>query len=285
MSLSEAVTIEVGELTFDATTAGPQDGPVVLLLHGFPQTRRCWRLQVPLLADAGYRVIAPDQRGYSPGARPDTVADYAMPMLMADALAFIDWADAEHAHVVGHDWGATVSWQLAARHGERLHSVVPVSVPHPLAYTEALNDPESDQGDRSWYFEWFARADAEDQFLIDGAAQLRTVYTATGLDEADADAYIAELGTVDALRGALNWYRAAGPELIDGLGAVTVPTMHVWSTDDPALGPEGAHRTGDHVDGPYRLEVLDGVGHWIPELAPAAFSRLLLDHLESAGGA
>jgi pimeloyl-ACP methyl ester carboxylesterase len=276
------MTIEVGDLEFAATVAGPADGPVVLLLHGFPQTSRCWRHQIPALAEAGYRVIAPDQRGYSPGARPDAVTDYAIGHLMADALAFIDWAGADRAHIVGHDWGATVAWQVAARHGERLRSVTPISVPHPLAYTAALHDPASDQGDRSWYFEWFTSPEAEGQFLADDAAQLRAVYTATGLSEHEADAYVAELGTPEALGAALNWYRASGIELLDGLGPVTVPTMHIWSTDDPALGPEGAYATGDHVDGPYRFEVLEGVGHWIPELAPEACTALLLDHLAQA---
>lgn len=283
MSQTEAVTIEVGDLEFDATVAGPTTGPVVILLHGFPQTRRCWRHQIPALAAVGYRVVAPDQRGYSPGARPATVTDYAIGPLVSDVLAFIDWTGADRAHVVGHDWGASVAWQVAGRHRERLLSVTPISVPHPLAFTAALKDPASDQGDRSWYFEWFAGPDSERQFLADDAAQLRAVYTATGLSEIDAQAYVAELGTPEALGAALNWYRASGVELLDGLGPITVPTMHIWSTDDLALGPEGAHATGDHVDGPYRFEVLEGVGHWIPELAPDACTALLIDHLAEAG--
>jgi pimeloyl-ACP methyl ester carboxylesterase len=279
VSRPEAVTIDDGDLRFDATVAGPERGPVVVLLHGFPQTRRCWRHQIPALADAGYRVVAPDQRGYAPGARPPGVAAYGIHHLVGDVLAFIDWTGADEAHVVGHDWGATVAWQLAGRHGDRLLSVTPISVPHPLAYTAALHDPGADQRDRSWYFDWFAEAGAAEQLLADDAARLRAVYTATGLGEADADAYVAELGTPEALNAALNWYRASGVELLDGLGAVTVPTMHIWSTEDMALGPEGARATGDFVDGPYRLEVLDGVGHWIPELAADRCSELLLDHL------
>lgn len=285
MSETETVTIGVGDLEFDATAAGPRDGPVVLLLHGFPQTRWCWRHQIPGLADAGYRVLAPDQRGYSPGARPDAVADYTIGHLVADVLAFIDWTGAEKAHVVGHDWGATVAWQMAGRHGDRLCSVTPISVPHPLAFTASLHDPASDQVDRSGYFEWVASPEAEGQFLADGATQLRAVYTATGLSETEADAYVAELGTPAALGAALNWYRASGIELLEGLGPVTVPTMHIWSTDDLALGPEGAHATGDHVDGSYRFEILEGVGHWIPEQAPEVCTALLLDHLAEAGAA
>ena len=283
MSTTETVTIQVGPLEFDAVVAGPPHGPVVILLHGFPQTKRCWRDQIPALAAAGYRVVAPDQRGYSPGARPAAVADYKAGALVADTLAFIDWTGADRAHLVGHDWGATVAWQVAGRHGDRLHSVTPISVPHPLAYAAALRNPASDQGDRSWYFDWFTSPEAVTDFLADDAAQLRAVYTATGLSELDADPYVAALGPPEALGAALNWYRASGVELLDGLGAVTVPTMHIWSTDDLALGPEAAHGTGDHVEGPYRLEVLDGVGHWIPEQAVAACNALLLDHLAQAG--
>ncbi|MEL7207154.1 MAG: alpha/beta hydrolase, partial [Actinomycetota bacterium] len=164
----------------------------------------------------------------------------------------------------------------------RLLSVAPLSVPHPLAYTGSLESAGADQRDRSWYFDWFQTPEATDELLADGAERLRAVYTATGLTEADADAYVDRLGDREALDAALNWYRASGIELIRGLGPITVSTLHVWSTEDLALGPEAAHATGDHVEGPYRFEALEGVGHWIPEQAADRCTELLLTHFAGA---
>ena len=137
--------IPVGALTFDVTATGPEGGQVVILLHGFPQTSACWRHVVPVLADAGYRVLAPDQRGYSPGARPEGVAAYHSAELTADVLGIADAVGVERFHLVGHDWGASIAWQLAARHGDRLLTVTPISVPHPLG----LRDRSGLTGHRS----------------------------------------------------------------------------------------------------------------------------------------
>jgi pimeloyl-ACP methyl ester carboxylesterase len=272
----------VGDLTFDVTVAGPEDGPVVVLLHGFPQTSHAWHLQVPVLAEAGYRVLAPDQRGYSPGARPSGVAAYHSTELTADVLGLADQAGAERFHVVGHDWGASLTWQLAARHGDRLLTMTALSVPHPLAYSTALASPKTDQQQRSSYFPAFREEGSELGMLANDAAGLRMLYLASGLTEEESAPYLEALGTPEALGAALNWYRAAGGHLIADLGPVTVPTLHVWSTEDPALGREGAEATGDHVEGPYRFEVFEGVDHWIPEHAPDRLNQVLLEHLATA---
>jgi pimeloyl-ACP methyl ester carboxylesterase len=274
--------LAVGDLVFDVTVAGPEDGPLVVLLHGFPQTAHCWRHQVEALAEAGYRVLAPDQRGYSPGARPQGVAAYHTTELTADVLGLADLVGGDRFHVVGHDWGATLAWQLAARHGDRLRTVTALSVPHPLAYSTALASDRTDQQQRSSYFPAFREEGSEHGMLANDAAGLRMIYAASGLSDEEAAPYLEALGTPEALGAALNWYRAAGGHLIADLGPVTVPTLHVWSTEDPALGREGAEATGDHVEGPYRFEVLEGVDHWIPEHAPDRLDQLLLEHLGSA---
>jgi len=273
------VQIDVGALTFDVMAAGPEDGPVVILLHGFPQTSACWRHTLPVLAEAGYRVLAPDQRGYSPGARPVGVAAYHSAELTADVLGLADAVGAERFHLVGHDWGASIAWQVAARHGDRLLTVTPISVPHPLAYATALASPDTDQEQRSSYFPMFREEGAEDGMLANDAAGLRMIYLAGGLTEEEAAPHLAALSSPEALGAALNWYRAAGGHLIEGLGPITVPTLHVWSTEDVALGREGAEATGDHVEGPYRLVVLEGIDHWIPDHAPDALNEALLSHL------
>jgi pimeloyl-ACP methyl ester carboxylesterase len=282
VSVDHTITVtdpEFGRLEFDATGDGPDDGDLVLLAHGFPQTKRSWRAQLPALAAAGYHAVAIDQRGYSPRARPPGIDAYRVDKLTRDLLAIADELGAERFHLVGHDYGAVVAWQMAARHGERLATMTTLSVPHPVAYLEAYET--ADQASRSSYFEWFRAEGAEDDFVADGCAKLRWLYTAAGLSPADVEAYTAALGSREAIGSALNWYRAAGPDMIEGLGPVTVPVLHIWSTGDPALGPEGAYGTARHVEGPYRFEVLEGVDHWIPEHAADTVNRLLLEHLGS----
>jgi len=272
----EALRIPVGaDLVLDAVAAGPPDGEVVLLLHGFPQTSWSWRGVWPALAEAGYRVVAPDQRGYSPDARPVGVEHYRMPHLVQDALAVLDATGADQAHVVGHDWGAAVAWQVAARHQDRVRSLTTVSVPHPVAFVEALrSDP--DQRARSRYMKDWQDPGAEERLLSGGLDAL------FGLPAVDAAHYLARMREPGALTAALSYYRAQSLADVDGLGPITAPTLHVWSDADAALGPTAAHATGEHVDGPYRFEVLHGVSHWVPEEAADGLTALLLDHLQSA---
>jgi len=276
----ELLEIPVGEDTFTVRACGPESGEIVLLLHGFPQSSWAWRHQLLALGAAGYRALAPDQRGYSPGARPSEVGRYASSALVADVLAIADDVGAFTFHLVGHDWGAAVAWQLAGRHPQRLRTLTILSVPHPRAFTEALADPGGDQAARSAYFEVFRSDEAADGFLADRAALLRAVYAP--LDPADVEPYVDLLSEPGAMQAALNWYRAADVGLIDGLGPITTPTLFIWSTEDTALGRVGAEATGSHVEGPYRFEVLEGVSHWIAEEVPARTNELLLEHLASS---
>ena len=272
--------VDVGGFTFDVRTAGPEDGEAVILLHGFPQTSYQWRHQIRALAAAGFRVVAPDQRGYSPGARPADVADYALPLLAQDVLDLADAVGVERFHVVGHDWGAVVAWTVAVAARERVITANPVSVPHPDAFARVLSDPASCQVEASSYFDVFVQPDSEDAFLADDGALLRGIYA--GVDGEAVDEYVRVLGSKPALGAALNWYRAnVGGRNLRGeaLGPVEAPTMFTWSDGDTALCIDGALLTGEYVSGPYRFEVLEGVNHWVPDLAAEALSTLLLDHL------
>lgn len=287
----DTVQIPVGQDTFDARVAGPEDGEVVLLLHGFPQTSWSWRHQLEALGAAGYRAVAPDQRGYSPGARPAEVERYAIPALVSDVLAIADALpaiggaselDAHRFHLVGHDWGAAVAWQVAGRHQHRLRSLTILSVPHPAAFGRALGgEGGADQASRSSYIDFFRSDEAADTFLQGGGDGLRNMFAMTGLTE-DIQPYVDVLLQPGAMQAALNWYRAASLTDADTLGEISMPTMFVWSTEDPALGPDAAHWTAEYVQGPYRFEVFEGVGHWIAESEPAKLNALLLEHLASA---
>lgn len=277
----ESLRIGAGEMVFDATADGPPDGEVVLLLHGFPETRGEWHHQIAALAAAGYRAVAFDQRGYSPGARPPDVAAYEAQHLVSDVVAVADHLGAQRFHLVGHDWGGAVAWQLAGRRPERLRTLTVVSTPHPAAFRASIQSGE--QREKSSYMLFFRSPEAEDAFLADDAALLRNLYEASGLPASSAAEHLAVMRERSALTGGLNWYRAADVGLVDGLGPITTPTMYVWGTEDPALGREAAEATAPCVDGAYRFEVLEGVNHWVPEVAPEELNRLLLDHLPSGG--
>jgi pimeloyl-ACP methyl ester carboxylesterase len=276
VSAVEHLELAVGDLVFEARADGPADGELVLLLHGFPQTSFAWRHQLAALAAAGYRAVAPDQRGYSPRARPADVTSYRAERYVEDVVGLADVLGAEHFHLVGHDFGGFVAWDVASHHPERLSTLTVVSTPHPAPFSRSILEG-GEQRDRSSYMLFFRSPEAEAFFLHDDAAGLRSLYEASGLTEFDE--YVHVLTQPGAMTGALNWYRGIDRSAAEEIRSITTPTLYVWSTNDPALGREAAEATGEHVDGPYQFEVLDGVSHWIPEEAPEALNRLLLEHL------
>ena len=224
--------------------------------------------------------MAPDQRGYSAGARPTDTANYALPLLVEDVLGLADAVGAERFHIVGHDWGAIVAWAVAVAAADRVITANPVSVPHPDAFARVLSDPESCQVAASSYFDVFIQPDSEDGFLANDEALLRGLYAGMG-EDAVAE-YLRVLGSKPALGAALDWYRAniGGRNLQrPATGPVTVPTMFTWSDGDTALCIDGAVLTEEYVEGPYRFEVLEGIDHWIPEMAAEKMSALLVEHL------
>lgn len=259
----EHAVVEHDGLTFDVTLAGPRDGVPVLLLHGFPQSARSWWQVVDRLADE-HRLVVPDQRGYSPGARPTDLSAYAVERLAADALAVASASGHERVHVVGHDWGATVAWQLAAHHADRVLSLTALSIPHLAAFGRALReDPEQQR--LSAYLADFRRPGHEDALLADDARELRAIYDGVVADD-DVEAYV-RLMADGALTPALGWYRAMGREL-GAMPPVRVPTTFVWGEDDRATSEAAATWCADHVEADYRFVPLPGVSHWSPDEVP-----------------
>src|SRR4051794_11614830 len=278
----ELLQADVGDLSFDVRVDGPDDGRPVLLLHGFPETSASWARVTPLLTEAGLRTYAPDQLGYSPGARPAEVDAYALPSLAQVTADLMTALEIPRADVVGHDWGANVAWALAAWHEDRVRTLTAVSVPHPAAYAQAYrSDPE--QKERSAYIRLFRQpGKAEDVLLEDGGRRLRRVLgtrAETGVPDEAAEEYVAILSAPGALTAALNWYRAMSSSTI--VDDVAVPTTYVWSDGDVAVGRTAAEACAAHVSGDYRFVELPGVTHWIPEQAPRELATAILERLSS----
>jgi pimeloyl-ACP methyl ester carboxylesterase len=250
-------------LRFDVDDTGPLGGEVVVLLHGFPTDRTSWRAVAPLLHEAGLRTLAPDQRGYSPGARPTTVDAYRTDELVGDVLGLIDASGRERVHVVGHDWGGGIAWLLAANHANRVASLTALSTPHPAALGRAWRSGW-DQRRRSWYMTAFQVPVLPAQVV---ARRFDALMRRSGLPEEDRRRYGRLLGTPGAIAGPIDWYRGARRSTI-AAHRVRVPTTYVWGREDPFLGPEAAHLTVEHVEAPYELVELDA-GHWLPETRPA----------------
>ena len=251
-------------------------GPPVLLLHGFPDSSKLWRHQVPALAAAGYRVVAPDLRGFGASARPPVRADYRVEILLADVLALLDRLDLARVHVLCHDWGASLGWLLAALHAARVTSLTALSVGHPQSFYGA----GLGQRARSWYMLLFQFEELAERLLMaDDWALLRDF---TG-HHAECERWIADLARPGALTAALNWYRAnAHPAQTFRrleFPRVSVPTLGIWGSADPYLEEAQMAGSAALVDAAWRYERLEGAGHWLPLDRPEDVSRLVLEWL------
>lgn len=275
----EATRVPVGEIELSVVDAG--EGEAVLLLHGFPDSARLWRRQIPALLGAGYRVIAPDLRGFGRSDAPEGVEAYGLPLVLTDVVALLDALEVERTNVVGHDWGAAAAWGLAALRPERVERLVALSVGHPATFPGTMH-----QRALSWYMLLFAWPEAEDILSRDDWRFLRE-----WIGEAeDLERYIEDLSRPGRLTAGLNWYRASvsaesfAGGVGSGLPAIECPTMGIWSTDDLALAEQQMTDSAESVSGPWRYERIEGAGHWIPLDASGRLNELLLDFLGSAPG-
>jgi len=268
------VRVDVDGVQIEYEVTG--DGRPVVLLHGFPDSGRLWRHQVPALAAAGFKVIVPDLRGYGRSDKPSEATAYRLDLLVGDVLAVMSAAGAERAHVVGHDWGAAVAWATALMAADRVDHLVALSVGHPATFF----GEGFEQQEKSWYMLLFQFAGIAEAWLsADGWANFR----AWG-GHPDTDAAVAELEENGSLTPGLNYYRAnMRPErfLRSDLvpPPVRAPTMGMWSSEDFALTEAQMTRSAANVAGPWRYERLDGPGHWMQLEAPNEVNRLLVDFL------
>jgi pimeloyl-ACP methyl ester carboxylesterase len=269
-------------LVFDALVDGAAGNPLVLLLHGFSESFHMWRPQLPTLAAAGYRAVAPSQRGYSPGARPDTAdtSHYHVDKLIADAMNVVTACGyaKDRFHLVGHDWGGSIAWGIADRYPDRLASLTVLSRPHPNAFNRALQMADGEQAGRSQHHKAFLTPDAGPSLLANDAKRLRERLAKSGVPAAAIERHISVLGNAPAMEGALAWYRARGA-IRGPLGTISVPVLYIWGNADDTVGRVAAEGTSEFVTGPYRFEILPGVGHFAADQAPDRVGELLLAHL------
>jgi pimeloyl-ACP methyl ester carboxylesterase len=273
-------------LTFDVSDSGPLDAPTVVLLHGFPANRHGFDDVAAILNAAGLRTLAPDQRGYSDGARPRRRRDYRAAELQRDVLAMLDAAGARQVHLVGHDWGGAIAWMLGAGVPGRLTGLTVLSTPHPAALTRSLLT--SAQALRSFYILVFQLPWLPELLL---RRRVAAVLERMGLRSSSAAAYGEFMARRGRLTGGLNWYRGMGLPGRRASGAsgraraetVTVPTTYLWGNGDQALGRRAAELTGSFVSGPYRFLELDE-NHWLPENAPDAVAREIIAAVRDARG-
>ncbi|MEZ4492725.1 MAG: alpha/beta hydrolase [Dehalococcoidia bacterium] len=274
-------TIEANGMTFRARMAGGGGEPVILL-HGFPETSHMYIPLMERLEGEGYRCLAPDQRGYSPGARPEGVENYRYHRLAEDIGAFADWMGADRFHLVGHDWGALAGWAYVCSMPERVLSWTALSVPHAQAFGTAIrNDP--DQAQRSQYVQLFVQEGAaEAAFMANDWAVLKGVWSAS--DDAEKAEYFSVMSQPGALTAGFNWYRAsngidpANEEIV--FGEVTTPTLLIWGNQDRAIGRTGVVDGEQYMKGSYRLLELDA-GHWLVQEKPEEVVDAVLAHLKA----
>ena len=199
-------------MEFDVSVAGDPVRPLVLMLHGFCVSRHYWESQAVALAEAGYFAAAPNQRGYAPGARPDPAerANYIIDVLIGDAMAIVSGLGhgERRFHLAGHDWGGSLSWNIAERWPERLGSLTMLSRPHPLAFNRAMRD-DPEQPIRSAHHKWLLEPGAEDKVLADDAHWVRARLRGNGVPEEAIEKHLSVIGNRSAMAAAIGWYRAA----------------------------------------------------------------------------
>jgi pimeloyl-ACP methyl ester carboxylesterase len=252
------------------------EGRPVVLLHGFPDSGRMWRNQVPALVEAGFKVIVPDLRGYGGSDKPEGVEPYNLLFLAGDVLGVLDHLGIERAHIVGHDWGAALAWAIASVAPDRVDHLVALSVGNPMAFGRA----GLEQREKSWYMLLFQFEGVAEQWLsANDWANLRE-----WANHPDHDAVVAELEANGSLTPALSYYRAnVPPEALVNPGLelplVAAPTMGVWSSGDMALTEQQMKGSEAFVSGPWRYERIEGAGHWMALERPDEVNALLVDFL------
>jgi pimeloyl-ACP methyl ester carboxylesterase len=262
-----------GGVGIEVFVEGPDDGPAVLFMHGWPDSHSLWRHQVKALTERGFRTIAPDLRGFGASDMPADVAAYALKHSVVDMLAVLDALGVAKTHVVAHDWGAAAAWGLVSFLPDRVERFVTLSVGHPKAFRDA----GIEQRMRSWYMLLFQFEGVAEQWFEENAAEMLASHP-------DRKACLRAMAEPGALTASLGWYRAnSHPRSLVGdppkLPAVQAPVMGIWTNGDLALTEQQMSGSAAYVEGGFRYERIDGAGHWMQLDAPERVNALLLDFL------
>jgi pimeloyl-ACP methyl ester carboxylesterase len=311
--------VDTNGVQLKVTEAGDRGAPVVVLAHGFPELAYSWRHQIPALADAGYHVLAPDQRGYGGSAKPAAVEDYGVVALTADVAGLLDDVGAEKATIVGHDWGAIVAWTFPLLYPDRVAAVAGLSVPPvPRSVRSPGATFRQTFGDNFFYILYFQQPGVADAELArDPATTMRRMLSTSAADDVEAaqrmfapgpegfidrlpepgglpdwisadefNTYVDEF-TRNGFTGPLNWYRnmdrnweqTASPST----ATISAPALFIAGSADPVLGFMSPERATEVVTGDYRQVLIDGAGHWIQQERPAEVNAALLEFLAESG--
>ena len=270
----------------NAVTAGPNDGPAVVLLHGFPEFWYGWRKQIAPLAEAGLRVIVPDQRGYNQSSKPPHVRDYRLQELTADVIAIADQIGRENILLVGHDWGAAVAWNTAMRYPGRIEKLAILNVPHPAVMLRFLKTNPR-QMLRSWYMLFFQIPRLPELLCLrDGARTLLRTSRPGTFSPEDLDRYREAWRQPGAVTAMINWYRALLREIPDRAAVetrVSVPTRILWGKQDRFLMSAMAAESLKYCDHGELFEFPEAT-HWIQHEEPERVNQLLIEFFRTAGG-
>jgi len=279
------VRIKANSMEFRARVAGfhNRDGEGVILLHGFPETSIMWEPLLDKLAKAGYRAVAFDQRGYSPGARPFGKNSYTKGRLAMDVLAVAEAAGFERFHVIGHDFGGAIAWTFADRYPRRVLSLTSLSMPHPSALADTLGNPGS-QWRRSAYMLFYRLPVLPELILGFNQAAFLEYLKWQDHPREQVEEYERVFGEPGTLRAALNWYRVFRFRSLDPVGKIRPATLFLWGREDDAFGPVAATRTASYMDGAYRLHAMEA-GHNLMLEAPDLVTEEVLTHLKTAAEA
>lgn len=268
---------------FHVALAGPTDGPAVLLLHGFPEFWYGWTAQIEALAAAGYRVIAPDQRGYNLSDKPKDIGAYRATELVADVIGLLDALDIATATLIAHDWGGAIAWWVADMHPDRLSALIILNSPHPKSFGKALRE-DPNQKRRSLYmlfFRWRILPElllSVGHFVVAWWALQQTARPDT-FTRADRRAYKAAWSQPNAMRSMLHWYRAMAAYRPPSIATpIQPPTLIVWGEDDPAfvtwMAQDSADRCADAT-----LHTLPEATHWLHHEYPDRVNEFILEFL------
>jgi len=266
------IQIKARGFTFDALSDGPEDGPLLLLLHGLPRTSWEWHHQLPKLAEAGFRAVAPDLRGYCPGARPEGAKNYVVKEFVKDILAIADelgWAD-HPFHLMGTSIGAVIAWVLAAKYPKRITTLACINQPHPGAIIEVMATKAANKQRKG--YSYFAEFRKEGKELVNFEGILERI----ALPSEETDPYREALSNEEALRAVFHWYRVLS---IPPLKPVVMPTLFIWPPKAGNVSREAAEANAHYVKGPYRFEILEVARNFALQMEPENITRLLLEHL------